>query len=141
MKFRFDGFNWLVRFDKGEKLVEGLSRLAKEENVKGAWIVGLGAAQSAELGFYDLEAQEYEWKKFDQLMEITSLQGNVAWQDDEPVLHIHGTFADKSMQAVGGHVKELIVGGTCEVLLHRWYEQDGLRRSADNHTKLKTLDL
>jgi predicted DNA-binding protein with PD1-like motif len=141
MKYRFDGYNWLVRFDKGERLVEGLTQLVRQEDIRGAWISGLGGALSAELGFYNLETQEYEWKKFDQLMEITNLQGNVAWQDDEPILHIHGTFSDKNMQAFGGHVKELVVGGTCEVLLHRWYEEEGLGRDKDQLTGLNLLDL
>jgi uncharacterized protein len=140
MVYKFDGFNWLVRFERGELLVEGLTQLVRHEKVQGAWVVGLGAAEWAELGFYDLDKQEYHWKRFDQLMEITSIQGNIAWEDEEPVLHLHGTFADKSMQALGGHIKELQVGGTCEVLLHRWYA-DRLTRRQDPDTKLKLLNL
>jgi hypothetical protein len=140
MKFKFDGYNWLVRLEKGEPLVASLVKLVKQEGVSGAWISGLGAAQSAELGFYDLDTKQYHWKKFDQLMEITSLQGNVAWNGEEPAVHMHGTFSDSNMQAFGGHVKELIVGGTCEVLLHRWYEGK-LNRSEDPETGLKLLDL
>jgi uncharacterized protein len=141
MKYRFDGFNWLVRFDRGEKLVEGLTAIVKKEKIKGAWVSGLGAAESAVLGYYNLETKAYEWKQLDQLLEITSLQGNVAWEGGVPVLHIHGTFSNHDLQALGGHVKELVVGGTCEVLLHRWYEEEGLRRSQDETTGLKLLQL
>jgi uncharacterized protein len=140
MTYKFDGYNWLVRFDRGEFLVEGLTKLVKRENIQGAWISGLGAAQSAELGFYDLDKKSYRWKRFDQLMEITSIQGNVAWDGDEPVLHMHGTLSDETMQAHGGHIKELQVGGTCEVLLHRWYA-DALHRVPNSDTGLKILDL
>jgi uncharacterized protein len=140
MKVKFDGFNWLVRLEKGEFLVEELTKLVIQENIKGAWLSGVGAAQWAELGFYDLNAQKYNFKKLDQLLEITSLQGNVAWEGDKPVLHIHGSFSDEKMQAFGGHVKELSVGGTCEILLHRWYA-DKLERSQDPATGLKLLDL
>ncbi|HTE57121.1 MAG TPA: PPC domain-containing DNA-binding protein [Verrucomicrobiae bacterium] len=141
MTYRFDGYNWLVRFDRGEKLIEGLTKLVKDENIKGVWVSGLGAAEGAEVGFYNLETKAYQWKKLDGLLEITSLQGNVAWEDDQPVLHIHGTFSDHSLQAFGGHIKELHVGGTCEVLLHRWYEQEGLHRTLDSQTGLHLLDL
>lgn len=140
MKYRFDGYNWLVRLEKGEKLVESLLEIARTENIKGAWLSGLGAAQSAELGFYDLESQEYRFQTVNKLMEITSLQGNVAWLDGEPVLHIHGTFSDDKLQAFGGHVKELVVGGTCEVLLHRWYGEQ-LERQTDPATGLNLLNL
>lgn len=141
MKYRFDGYNWLVRFDRGEKLVEGLTKLIRDENIRGAWVVGLGAAESAELGYYNLDTKAYEWKKLEQLLEITSLQGNVAWDGDQPVLHLHGSFSDHELKAFGGHIKELQVGGTCEVLLHRWYEQEGLHRTQDTTTGLKLLDL
>lgn len=140
MKWRFDGYNWLVRLEKGELLVENLMKLVKQENIRGAWISGLGGAERVELGFYDLPSKTYNWQKFDKLLEITSLQGNVAWDSEEPVLHVHGTFSDENMRAFGGHVKELEVAGTCEILLHRWYEQ-GLSRSQDDKTGLKLLDL
>lgn len=141
MKYRSDGHSWLVRFEKGEKLVEGLVNVVRQENIRGGWVSGLGGALSAELGFYHLEEQTYEWKKFDQLLEIVSLQGNIAWQDDKPVLHIHGSFSDKNMHAFGGHVKELVTGGTAEVMIHRWNEQDDLSRVKDEGTGLNLLGL
>ncbi len=140
MTFQFDGHNWLVRLEKGELLVASLTQLVSDEKITGAWVSGLGGAQWAELGFYDLPHKTYQWKKFKQLLEITSVQGTVAWQGDVPILHLHGTFADQSMQAIGGHIKELQVGGTAEILLHHWYG-DSLVRIQDNQTGLKILSL
>lgn len=141
MTYKFDGYNWLVRLQKGEKLIESLVKIIEKESIKGAWISGLGGALSAELGFYDLEKQQYQWQLFNELMEITSLQGNIAWKGDEPALHIHGTFTKADFSAIGGHVKELIVGGTCEILLHRWNAEEGLSRSIDKETGLTLLDV
>lgn len=139
MKYHFDGFNWLVRLDKGEQLVASLTELVKKENIQGAWLSGLGGALSVELGFYSLDDKEYKWKKLDQLLEITSLQGNVGWVGEEPALHIHGSFSDTEMKAFGGHVKEMTVGGTCEVMLHTF--QDKLTRSQNDEIGLKLLDI
>jgi uncharacterized protein len=173
MTYKFDGYNWLVRFDRGDLLVEQLTKLVKSENIRGAWVSGLGGAQWAELGFYDLNKKAYHWKRFDQLMEITSIQGNVAWDGEptppkhggsknvtwqaassgatgseptnglrrpgEPILHMHATLSDETMQAYGGHIKELQVGATCEILLHRWYDSQGLKRAKDSETGLKLL--
>lgn len=141
MTYTSDGHHWLVKLNKGELLVENLVRLIKEQQIKGAWLSGLGGALWAELGYYDLETQEYVWQKFDDVPEITSLQGNVAWKDGEPVLHIHGTLSKKDFSAVGGHVKELAVGGTCEILIHRWHTETGLTRSTDTGTGLTTLNV
>lgn len=144
MTFKFDGYNWLVRLERGEKLVEELTKLVIQEKLPSAWISGLGAAMWAELSFYDLERQEYQTKKLDGPLEIASLQGNLAWsasrRSDEPAFHIHGTFSDREMRAFGGHVKELEVAGTCEILLHRWYI-DSLQRKTDPDTGLNLLDL
>lgn len=140
MRYKFDGYNWLVRLEKGEQLIASLTELVKKENIQAAWISGLGAAQQAELGFYKLDDKEYSWKAFDQLLEITGLQGNISWMDGEPKLHIHGNFSDENMQTFGGHVKELTVGGTCELLLHRIYVSK-LSRKHDDAVGLPLLDI
>lgn len=140
MKYRFDGFNWVVRLERGERLAESLESLVKKENLPSVWILGLGAAEWAELGYYDLKKKEYSWKKFDQPLEITSLQGNSSYKDGELILHIHGNFSDENFNSIGGHVKELEVGGTCEILLHRWYKED-FKRALDEDTGLNLLNL
>lgn len=140
MKFRYDGFNWLVRLEKGEKLVECLIQLATSEHITSCWVSGIGGALLVELGFYDLKSKEYQWREVNELMEITSLGGNLVWDGEKPLWHLHGTFAKSDLSAIGGHVKELVVGGTCEVLLHKWYG-DNLSRSKNDEVGLKLLDL
>ena len=140
MKYRHDGYNWLVRLESGDKLHEQLNTLAVQQKISGAWLSGIGTAAWTELGFYDLSSQKYIWRRFDMPIEITGLHGNLSWDSGQPTLHIHGTFSDAQMQSFGGHVKELEVSGTCEILLHRWYQQ-GLERKLDEQTGLKLLDL
>ena len=38
-------------------------------------------------------------------------------KDGEPYLHLHATFCDANMQAHGGHVNELYISATCEMVL------------------------
>lgn len=130
----------MLRLDRGEKLLECLNRLVVQENIQAAWLYGLGGAEWAELGFYDLEAKEYQWQTFTELMEITSLQGNLTWVGDQPKWHIHGTLSGRDHRAIGGHVKELVVGGTCEISL-RILPDLTLRRQRDDKTGLDLLDL
>lgn len=140
MEVNYDGYNWLVRLSKGELLVENLTELVISENIGGGWVSGIGAALDAELGYYDLENKTYNWKRMNQLLEITSLQGNIAWDGDKPVIHLHGTFSNEKMQAFGGHVRELQVAGTVEVMIHKWYGEP-LTRNLDKDTGLKRLEL
>ena len=140
MNYFFDGYNYTVTLQRGEPLIDSLVQLAKDKNIKAAWINGLGGAAWAELGFYDLDEQQYRWQRFDRLMEITSIQGNIAWQDDTPIIHAHGTFSDNNFNAIGGHIKDLEVGGTCELHLHTIFREE-LSRSFDNKIGLPLLIL
>lgn len=141
MTYTFDGYNYFIRLTKGEELISTLTEFVKVEQVSGAWLSGLGAALSVELGYYDLEKNTYLWQRIERTLEITGLNGNVAWAKDDPVLHIHGSFFDKEMKGYGGHVKELVVGGTCELFLHIKQESDRLTRSRDEDTGLSLLDI
>lgn len=132
-----DGY--LLKFSKDEKLVENLTASVKEHKIRAAWLMGLGGAQGVELGFYNLEQQEYEWHTVTHLAEITNLTGNIAWQNNSPAPHIHITLSDNKLRSFGGHLKELIVGGTVEVNLTVLDKK--LERSFDQETGLNLLNI
>lgn len=141
MTYTFDEYNYTLRFEKDELLLEGLQHFVKEQNIRGGWIMGLGGLQWAELGFYNLKTQEYEWKKLDVQFELSNMTGNIAWQDDEPVLHLHATVADAGLRTYAGHLREAKVAGTVEVFIHKWLKAEGLSRTKDPETGLNVLSL
>ncbi len=141
MTYVHDGFNYTLRIEKGELVVETLLEFIREKDIKGAWVLGLGGLMWAELGFYDLNTQEYAWQKFDELLELTNLTGNIAWQDGKPVLHAHATVSDVSFHAHGGHLREAEAAGTVELLIHVWNNEEGLARQKDKQTGLNLLSL
>lgn len=130
----------MVRLEKGELLVSSLVQLIKANDIPSCWISGLGGAEQADVGFYNLDRQEYEWRKVKEPLEIASLQGNITWTGSEPSLHMHGIFCKRDGKVVGGHVKEVVVNGTCEVFLHRWYGEK-LTKKVDPDLGLKLMDL
>jgi uncharacterized protein len=139
MTYKFDGYNYLVRLQRGEQLVSSLNELAEKENLDGAWLQAVGGAEKLTLGFYDLEAQEYRWQDFEELVEIASLSGNLAWVEGKPYWHLHGVFGDREYRSLSGHVRDLTVGGTCEIFIHPLREK--ITRSPDDETGLKLLDI
>lgn len=141
MTYTYDGYNYIVKLKRGERLIENLNAFAKEKQLGGAWLNGLGASSFATLGYYNLETREYEWKDFSELTEITSLQGNLSWADDEPVWHIHATLSDRDFAAYGGHVKEIHAGATVELLLHARFDDEKLERTYDDGIGLKLLNI
>lgn len=140
MTHSFDGFNYLIRLEKGERLSECIDRFAAETKIEGAWLSGVGAASDVELGFYHLSSKEYKWRTFGGMMEIVSLAGNLAYNEEgKMVFHLHGVFADDEYQTVGGHVKDFVAGATVEIFVHRAYQP--MHRKHDDETGLQLLDL
>jgi predicted DNA-binding protein with PD1-like motif len=140
MTFVFDGYNYTVRLSRGEKLSDAMKQFFAETDIEGASITAVGGAEQLELGFYDLDAQDYLWKSFPDLYEITGLIGTIALgEDGKPMYHLHGTFGARDYSVVGGHVKDFVVGGTCELFIHRTYKP--LHRKRDDETGLNLLDL
>lgn len=127
----------LLVINRGEELMARLIEHANEKGLNSAWLSGLGGSGKVTLGFYDSEAKTYEWKEYVEPMEILNLTGNLSWVEGGPFWHIHGMFSGRDLQTVGGHVKELVVGLTCEVLITPL--ETPLTREFDDETGLKLL--
>ena len=77
----------VVRVMKDEDLLESLTAFIRDNNIKSGSINGIGALSTAQLGFFDgSECQKFT---ITENVELTSLTGNIALLDDQPMLHIH----------------------------------------------------
>lgn len=140
MTHSYDGYNYVLRLGKGERLSAALEQFVTETKIEGAWLNGLGAAGNVELGFFNLSSKEYKWRTFGNMMEVVALTGNLAYDNTGKFMfHVHGVFADDEYQTVGGHVKDLMVGATLELFVHRTYQP--LQRMLDEPTGLQLLNL
>ncbi|HEX7963619.1 MAG TPA: PPC domain-containing DNA-binding protein [Candidatus Saccharimonadales bacterium] len=140
MTYTFDGYNYLIRLEHGERLAAAFEQFCRETKISGAWVSGLGAAEEVTLGYYDLGKKEYQWQTLQGLREIAAMQGNIALDEQgSRVFHLHGVFADESLQTVGGHVKDLVAGATVELFVHRAYKP--MHRKMDEAVGLQLLDL
>ncbi len=138
MKYFQNGKHYVLILQKSELLIEQLTNFCKEHDIKAGFFHGLGGALSAELGYYHLDKQEYEFQTLAQVLEITSLHGNVALKDGIPFIHAHAVLSDAALRAYSGHVKELTVGGTCEVHLQA-FEDIWHRNYDDEETGLSLI--
>lgn len=128
---------FIVVLEKGESLSASLTAFLQAEHIQTAWIQGLGAALDVTLGYYNLAAQRYEWRDIAGPLELTSLQGNAVTTADGLALHLHATLSDDQYRAIGGHVRQLTVGGTCELLVRPL--DVPLTRQHDDQTGLSLL--
>ena len=117
MQFQKVGKDYLINIDKDEKVVETLTRFCKENGIKNAKLSGIGAVKKTEIGAYDLLKKEYIKREYSEILELLSLEGNVALKEGEPFIHAHVVLSDHKMQTLGGHLFETTVGVAGEFFL------------------------
>ena len=130
-------YHEIIRFDKGEKVVEELKKFVEEKDIKVGWIWMLGSAEKVELAYYYLLKKEYQSKVFEESLEVIDVQGNIARKDGEVALHLHGTFGRTDFSTISGHVNEIVAAATVEVFIHKI--EGKLTRAHDEATGLNLL--
>lgn len=128
---------FVFRFDRGEDVLAELQNWAAQERVEAASLSAIGASQKVVLAYYDLATKEYQNHEVTEDLEVVSVLGNLALFDGVPVVHMHGTFSKPDLSVIGGHVKQLIVSATCEVVLR--VLPGTMRRQHDPVTGLNVL--
>lgn len=115
---RFESEGRLIgRLRRGEDLLEALTKLCTESNIRSGWLSGLGAVEKARIGYYDQEKRGYEFLEIGKHLEITNLTGNVSLKEGIPMVHAHITLADSTGAAYGGHLAPGTVVFACELAI------------------------
>ena len=126
MEYRKFADTYVVRIDKGEEIIACLQALCEKENIQLASVSGIGAADRAVIGLYDVANRQYHKTELEGAMEITSLLGNVTRKDGAVYLHLHINLCDKNMHIFGGHLNECRIGATGEIIVRTIPGQVGL---------------
>lgn len=124
----------ILKLSRGESWLDAMTAYLKEHGVQNAHFSGLGAVDVISCGYYDFDAREYVFKKYEGMHEVLNLTGNVFLKEGEPFIHAHATFSDEQNQAFGGHVEDMRVGVTLEVALHPL--TNSIKREYDDETGL-----
>jgi len=130
---------WLVRIERGEEIVESITKFLNEQNIRAGSISGIGAASKVTLRYYSMVDKQYHGKTFEGEFEIASMNGNVSVMNGKIWPHIHIVLGDIEYQCFGGHLESGIVGVTCEVVIDPLNAE--LVRFADDDTGLNLWDL
>ena len=138
MEFRRFDDTYVIRMDRGEEILSTLNSLCEKESIRLAAVEAIGAVDRAVVGLYDVGEKVYHRKEFNEPMEIASLLGTVTEKEGKPYLHLHATLCDADMQTHGGHVNELHISATCEMVLRLLPGQVGRRQ--DDVTELNVFD-
>ena len=128
---------YFLRFDLGEEAIGGIKEFCRKQKIKSAYFSVIGAVSEVLLSFYNLKTKKYEDKLVKKELEITTATGNITHLRQEIIIHCHGNFSDNKMTVVGGHVKKMVVSGTCEVVFSVMDKK--IMRAYDERTGLNLM--
>lgn len=133
-----DGSKYVLRFDAGEEVSEGLLNFARQYEIDAAAFSGIGACSLAEVAYYDPHIKGYQRKIFSEELEITALIGNLGTFAGKPAFHAHGVFTKTDFTTIGGHVFKIVISATCEIFLTKL--QGMLERKHNGNINLNLLN-
>lgn len=135
-----NGDRYVIRFDHDEEVLKTLIDFAEKEGIGGASFTAIGAVKKTVIAYYEIEKKEYLDKTFDEEMEIITVTGNIAKNKEmgNIVVHAHGSFGNIKFKVFGGHVMEMVVSATCELMLTKY--DGGLSRTLHKDVGLNLLN-
>ena len=94
---------FVARIEDGEDLLEQLKIIIKKEQIKAGYIHLIGASSTSKV-VLGPHKKEYPpnpfWWEFDDARELLGL-GILAWENDEPKIHLHSGIGHHSESKVG----------------------------------------
>lgn len=117
MQYRRSASLILIRLDKGDEIISSIQAACCQEKIKTAVLSGIGGIEKVKLGYFSLVEKKYDTFLLKGQWELTSLNGNIIWQNGHPVVHTHVTLADQKGNAKGGHLIKARVWATAEIMV------------------------
>lgn len=105
-------------FEIGDEIAGGLKNFALEKGLAAASFKAIGAFSEVQLAWFDWDSKRYMPSvELSEQLELLSLIGDIALEQDKPAVHAHAIVGRKDGTAHGGHLLRAIVRPTCEVIL------------------------
>src|SRR5579863_1722177 len=108
---------YAVIFYKGDDAMSGLTDFAIQNHIDDAHFTGIGAVNGATLAWLDPAARIYHRIPVAQQVEVLSLVGDMTIFNGKPIVHMHAVLGRSDGTTIGGHVFELDVNPTLEVIV------------------------
>ncbi len=129
---------YAVIFETGDEVVSELLAFAREQGLGDSHLTAIGAFQDVILGYFDWQKKDYKKIPVREQVEVLSLIGDIALQDNgAPQLHAHVVVGKSDGSAWGGHLIEAHVRPTLEVIVVESPEH--LRRKRDPESGLALI--
>jgi hypothetical protein len=115
-----------------------LNDFAQKYQVTAAHFTAIGAVNSAVLGWFDPSRKMYKKIPVTGQSEVVSMIGDIALYRGKPVVHTHAVLSSSDGSTHGGHVFELHVNPTLEVMVT--VDPTAMHKRFDPVTDLTLID-
>lgn len=129
------GKTFIGRLKFGGDLLDELTSVCEQNDIRLGRVEALGALKKARIGFFNQQARKYNFIEIDKPLEITGFVGNISLRDGKPMVHAHITLSDSQGNAYGGHLVEGTIVLACEFIMNS-YDGPDLIRDYDEQTDL-----
>ena len=129
---------YAVIFSKGDEAFSGLNDFARQYHVTSAHFTAIGAASAASLAWFDPGRKMYKTIPYTGQMEVVSMIGDIALYQGKPVVHTHAVMGLPDGTTRGGHVIEMHVRPTLEVMVT--VDPKDMHKRFDPETDLTLID-
>lgn len=129
---------YAVIFYKGDDAMSGLTDFAISHHIDDAHFTAIGAVNGATLAWLDPAAKIYHRIPITQQVEVLSLVGDMTIFNGKPIVHMHAVLGRPDGSTIGGHVFELDVNPTLEVIVT--VNTIPLKRKPDDASGMKVID-
>ncbi|MFW9901785.1 MAG: PPC domain-containing DNA-binding protein [Candidatus Thorarchaeota archaeon] len=131
---------FIGKVEPEKDLIDSIIEMVKKHNIKSGIINCIGALKKFTIGFFEIESKEYKLETFNENVELLTCMGNIAFKDDEPIIHLHVSLGRKDYSIIGGHLsKPSIVSVTGEVIMFEIDKE--LNRTTDPQFNLSLLNI
>jgi predicted DNA-binding protein with PD1-like motif len=104
-------------FERGDEVMSVLQRFAQEHGLAASRLTGIGAFESATLGYFDRELRDYVRIPVAEQVEVLTMVGDIALDGAQPKVHAHVVLGRRDGSTLGGHLLEARVQPTLEVVV------------------------
>lgn len=123
---------FVLVLDAGEEALAAIKAFAKEQDLEGSSVSGIGAFESCSFGHFNPATKEFTRNDISVQSEVLALTGNIAGSseqddgdddgdaaedDDGPHLHLHCVVGLRDATTRGGHLIQGIVRPTMELII------------------------
>jgi predicted DNA-binding protein with PD1-like motif len=129
-----------IKLEPNDDILESITHAAKDHKISTGFFTAIGAVNSAQIGYYQMDAKKYKTLTFKGNFEIVSCIGNITLKDNTPLIHAHLIISDENGTPFSGHLLPgCRISVTGEVFLVE--SQTNLKRELDMQFDLSLIKL